>query len=126
MAAAAALVFAAFTALVVGFQLALALGAPWGAYAMGGAFPGRLPKPIRAAALAQAIVLAGLALVVLLAGGVIGTGLPAGWTWVAWVPVGIAVLAVIGNAVTRSAGERRLWLPVAAVMLVASLLVALG
>jgi hypothetical protein len=36
IASVAAIVFAVVTSVGVGFQLALALGAPWGAYAMGG------------------------------------------------------------------------------------------
>jgi hypothetical protein len=36
----AAIVFSLFTAGVIAFQLALAAGAPWGEYAMGGAYPG--------------------------------------------------------------------------------------
>ena len=36
----AAIVYALATAVVVGFQVALAAGAPWGEYAMGGRFPG--------------------------------------------------------------------------------------
>ena len=47
---AAALVYAALTAGIVVFQLALAAGAPWGAYAMGGAFPGQFPLALRVAA----------------------------------------------------------------------------
>jgi hypothetical protein len=35
----AALVYTGISACVAVFQLALALGAPWGSYAMGGAFP---------------------------------------------------------------------------------------
>ena len=53
-----AVVFALVTGMVVAFQVALALGAPWGAYAMGGAFPGRMPPPLRVAALIQAALLA--------------------------------------------------------------------
>ena len=61
----AAVVFAGLTAVVAAFQLALALGAPWGAYAMGGAFPGVMPAAMRAAAAVQILVLGGVALVVL-------------------------------------------------------------
>ena len=50
----AALIFALMTALAVSFQIALALGAPWGHLAMGGRYPGQFPKPMRVAALAQA------------------------------------------------------------------------
>ena len=38
-----AVLYAVVTGLVAAFQVALALGAPWGAYAMGGGFPGRMP-----------------------------------------------------------------------------------
>ncbi len=50
---------------VIAFQVALAAGAPWGAIAMGGAFPGQFPPELRVAAVVQAVLLAGLALVVL-------------------------------------------------------------
>jgi len=40
MGRAAALLYASVSAGVVAFQIALAAGMPWGAYAMGGAFPG--------------------------------------------------------------------------------------
>ena len=40
---AAALLYAAISVGVVAFQIALAAGAPWGAYAVGGAFPGQFP-----------------------------------------------------------------------------------
>lgn len=118
--------FAVLTAGVVGFQLALALGAPWGAYAMGGAFPGRMPPAMRAGAVVQAALLAGLALLVLSAAGMVAPGLVGGWPWLAWVPVGVSALAVVLNASTRSQGERRIWLPVALVLLVCSLGVALA
>ena len=46
----AAIVFAVMTLGVVAFQFALAFGLPWGAYAMGGAFPGKYPVRMRVAA----------------------------------------------------------------------------
>lgn len=111
---------------VIAFQLALALGAPWGAYAMGGAFPGRYPPPMRVAALIQAVLIGGLALIVLSAAGLVMPDLAASLAWLVWVPVAISALAVILNSISRSAGERRIWVPVAAVMLISSLLVALA
>ncbi|MSP57207.1 MAG: hypothetical protein EXR69_16670, partial [Myxococcales bacterium] len=54
----AAIAYALATALVVGFQVALALGAPWGELAMGGAFPGRFPPAMRVAAVVQGALLA--------------------------------------------------------------------
>ena len=67
----AALVFAGLVGLVSAFQLALALGAPWGAYAMGGAFPGVMPAAMRVAALVQIAGLGAVALVVLSRAGVV-------------------------------------------------------
>lgn len=125
LATAAALVFAAFAAGVVTFQVALALGAPWGAYAMGGTFPGRFPPVMRAAALVQAAVIALLALVVLSAAGLVLPSLADTLPWAVWVVVAISLVSLVLNAISRSAGERRIWVPVAIVMLASSLSVAL-
>ena len=116
--------YALVTALVVGFQVALALGAPWGAYAMGGAFPGRIPGSMRAAAALQALVLAALAFVVLADAGLLDLAIIHDLPWLIWIPVAVSAVAVVLNASTRSRGERRLWLPVAIVLLVCSLGVA--
>jgi hypothetical protein len=122
----AALVFAVVAGGVVAFQLALALGAPWGAYAMGGTYPGRFPPPLRVAAVGQGVVIGLLALVVLSDTGLVLPALAAAFPWLVWVPVAVSVVAVVLNAISRSAGERRIWVPVAAVMLVSSLVVALN
>jgi hypothetical protein len=121
----AALVFAIAAIGVVAFQLALALGAPWGRYAMGGAIPGRFPPPLRVAAAVQAVVIALLAVAVLSAAGLALPEVAVTFPWLVWVAVVVSALAVVLNAVSRSAGERRIWVPVAAVLLVSSLLVAL-
>lgn len=122
---ASAFVFAAVAAGVVAFQIALALGAPWGAYAMGGAFPGRLPPAMRAAALVQAAVIALLALIVLSAAGLVVPSLAEALPWAVWVAVAVSLVAVALNAISRSAGERRIWVPVALVLLASSFTVAL-
>ena len=122
----AALIFAVVAGAVVAFQLALALGAPWGAYAMGGAFPGRFPPPLRVAAVAQAVVICLLAVVVLSAAGLVLPDLAAAFPWLVWVPVAVSALAVVLNSISRSAGERRIWVPVAMLLLVSSLVVALN
>ncbi len=121
----AALAYLAATLLVVGFQVALALGAPWGAYAMGGRSPGRLPPSMRLLALVQAVVLGLLALVVLESAGLISRG-RAEWPWLIWVAVAVSAVSVAMNAASRSPGERRLWVPVGLVMLASSLVVALA
>ena len=42
-----------------------------------------------------------------------------------WVPVAVSAVAVALNAISKSAGERRIWVPVAAALLISSLIVAL-
>lgn len=121
----AAVIYSFVTLVVVGFQLALAFGAPWGAYAMGGAFPGRFPPAMRLAAVAQAILLGLMAAVVLSRAGLV---LPQ-WSqvsgWLTWVIVAFVAVSVVLNTVTPSAGERRLWVPATLVLLASSLTVAL-
>jgi len=121
----AAVIFTAVAVVAVGFQLALAAGAPWGAYAMGARFPGRLPVPMRVAALAQGIVLVLLAGVVLARSGLaLEAWLPSA-TWLIWVVVGFSALSLIMNSISSSKGERLVWTPVAVVMVASSLVVAL-
>jgi hypothetical protein len=121
----AAITYAVGTAGVVAFQIALALGAPWGAYAMGGAIPGRFPPPMRVAALVQGALLAFLAVVALSRAGVALSSLAAAFPWLIWVVVAVAAISVVLNLISRSAGERRIWVPVGLVLLVSSVTVAL-
>jgi hypothetical protein len=122
----AGIVYAAATAVVAAFQIALALGAPWGAYAMGGAFPGQFPPAMRVAALVQAGILIGLAGIVLARAGIALRTWERVSRWMIWVVVGFSALSLVLNLITPSAGERMLWAPVAFVLLVCSLLVATG
>ena len=117
-----ALAFLAVAIAAIGFQIALAAGAPWGAYAMGGRIVGRFPPSLRFAAVVQAVVLALLAAVVLARAGLLALPLA---PWTIWVVVAFSGLSLAMNAASRSAGERRLWVPVASVMLATSLVVAL-
>jgi len=102
------------------------VGAPWGSYAMGGAFPGRLPARMRVAAAAQAVLLALVAAVVLARAGLILPSWSAAAGWLIWIVVAVSVVALVLNTITPSAGERRIWAPVAFVMLVLSVVVALA
>lgn len=122
---AAALTFGGVVLVVIAFQLALALGAPWGSYAMGGALPGRFPPRMRVAAAVQAVLLGLVAAIVLAGANVFFPMLDPELGWLLWVPVAISVAAVVLNLITPSAGERRIWVPVSLVMLVSSLVVAL-
>ncbi len=122
----AGIVYAAATAIVVAFQIALALGAPWGAYAMGGAFPGQFPPEMRVAALIQAGILLGFAGIVLARAGIALRRWERVSRWMVWVVVAFAAVSLVLNLITPSAVERMLWAPVALVLLVCSLLVATG
>ena len=120
----AGIVYAAATAIVVAFQIALALGAPWGSYAMGGAYPGQFPPSMRVAALIQAGILLGFAGIVLARAGIALRAWERVSRWMVWVVVAFATVSLVLNLITPSAGERMLWAPVALVLLVCSLLVA--
>ena len=122
---AAALVFALASGVVIGFQLALALGAPLGAYAMGGRYPGRFPGYLRFAALAQALLICILAIAVLSDAGLVVPGFADALPGLVWLAVAFSAESTLLNAITRSPVERRTWLPMSIVMLVSSLIVAL-
>jgi hypothetical protein len=126
LAQAAALAFAALTGVVILFQIALALGAPLGAYAMGGRFPGRFPPQMRVAAVVQALLLAGLAGVVLARAGLALPSWRPSAGWLAWAVVGVSTLSLVMNLATPSRGERMIWAPVAALMLATSVVVAVA
>lgn len=123
---AAAILFSAVTVGVIAFQIALALGAPWGAYAMGGAFPGRYPPRMRVAAAGMAALLVLLVLIVLSSAGLIVVPLLSGLPSLIWLVVAFSAVSVVLNAASRSAGDRRIWVPVALVMLGSSLIVAIS
>lgn len=118
--------FAVLAALVVAFQVALAAGAPWGRFTQGGAHEGRLPAPARAAAAASAVVLTGLALLILARAGLLGDGWHAvSMPW-AWAAVVVSVLTTLANAASRSRYERAVFLPIALGMSATSLIVLLA
>lgn len=122
--ASVAKVFAALTSLVVAFQVALAAGAPWGMLAMGGAFPGQLPAGLRAAAIVQALILILFVLVVAARAQLVLPRWYAASRRLIWAVVAFSAVSVVLNAITPSAVERALWLPVALVLLSCAVLVA--
>ncbi len=129
MNAVAAVVFALTAAGAVAFQLALAAGAPWGTYAMGGRFPGVFPPGMRVAAVVQGAVIAGLAVIVLGTAGALDLAAlraDGGLAWLRWVPVAFSALSLVVNLASPSPGERRIWVPVALVLLASSLVVAVA
>ena len=120
----AAIIYAVVMLGVVAFQIALVAGAPWGAYAMGGASPGQFPPAMRVSAIVQAGLLTGMAIVILARAGLI---LPGWWRashWLAWVVVALTALSLVLNLITPSGGERAIWAPTLALLLISSLIVA--
>lgn len=123
---AAAFLFAAITACVVAFQIALAAGAPWGEYAMGGAFPGQFTPALRISALIQAALLSGMAAVVLSRAGIALARWSRPSRWLVWVIVALTAVFLVLNLLTPSAGERAIWVPMIMGLLVSSVTVAIG
>ena len=121
----AALLYAVMAAGVVAFQIALAAGAPWGAYAMGGAVPGQFPPALRIAALVQAALIVGMAAIVMSRAGLILAGWSRVTRWLVWVVVAVAAVSLVLNLITPSAGERALWAPVLLILLASSAVVAI-
>ena len=122
----AALIFSALCLIVIVFQFALVLGAPWGEYTMGGELKGALPPRRRAAAGVQIVILILFALVALTRAGLI---LPDfyGFSRVAiWVIAAFFVLGSYMNWTSKSKKERYLWGPVNVLMLASSLILALS
>jgi hypothetical protein len=122
----AARLYGALILVVVGFQLALAAGAPWGSLTMGGAFPGQLPQRMRVAVVVQALVLLVCVAIVAARAGVAFPRLAAVSRKLIWLVVGLSTISVTLNAVTRSTWERAIWLPVTLVLLACAVVVARG
>lgn len=104
---------------VIGFQIALILGAPWGRITQGGQTEGPLPGSGRFVALASIAILIGMALAILSS-----DGRWPGWpAWTGWVAVAVNALSMVLNWITTSAPERMLWGPIMTVMFVLALAV---
>ena len=114
------------TLIVAIFQIALALGAPWGEYAYGGTKTGKLPIGFRINSVVAVFVMLGIAGHYLAQLGVFEPILDsAGNAVVNWVLVGFTGLAALANNATRSKKERMVWGIPTILMFLASLAVAL-
>ena len=112
----AAVIYSLLALMLVLFQIAMAMGAPWGHLAMGGRWPGRFPVAMRVVAALQAGLIAAFAWVVLAHAGVVAQHALA--DRVIWVVLAFAVLGAVMNLISPSRDERKLWFPVALAMLV--------
>ena len=121
-----AYLFALVTLVSIFFQIALAAGMPWGHLAMGGRYPGKFPPNMRVGAIIQGALLAFLAMIVLSRAGAAFPGLSNLSNTFIWAPVAISGVSLVMNLITQSKWERILWAPVALLMTVSSLIVALS
>jgi hypothetical protein len=123
----AAIVAVVLLAVIIAFQAALALGAPWGFAAWGGRHQGALPQRLRIASGIGAMVIYPLIiLIVLAAAGLIDADwLPVDAGLVMWVLAGLLALGALANFASRSPRER-FWGPVALAIAVCCGIIALG
>jgi hypothetical protein len=118
-------VVAAGFVLVASFQAALALGAPWGRAAWGGAHR-RLPGGLRIASAVAVVLWLVAALVVLARAGYGWSPIPLSVArWGTWLLFGLLVVGTLMNLASRSRPERLIQTPVAAVLAILCLVVAL-
>lgn len=119
-------IFVSLLAVVAAFQLCLALGLPWGSFAMGGAYPGVYPPEMRIAALVQIPLLALVGAVVLSRAGLAMPSWAPASRWLIWLIVALFGVAVILNLITPSEVERMIWAPVAIILFATALHVAVA
>lgn len=109
------------------FQLCLACGAPWGAYAFGGAHPGKLPLRYRVTSAFSLIIYGFQGAVFASMADLIPTWLPEALvTWILWMFVAFFALGTVMNGISRSKRERYLWTPIVALSFACALVVALS
>ncbi len=123
MSVAAAIAVTIMLAALAVFQLALALGAPLGRFAWGGAHE-RLPTRLRIGSAVSIVLYAVFAGILLDRAGVIDV-IPDGASRIAaWVITGYFVLGIPLNAISRSRRERFVMTPVVTILAVLSAIVA--
>jgi hypothetical protein len=111
---------------IVGFQLALAFGAPLGRAAWGGSHD-RLPGRLRVGSAIAAVIWVLGAAVVLARGGFDISPVPAtAARWGTWVLVVMLSVGALMNFASRSRWERFIWGPVALLLAGLCLVLALG
>lgn len=121
----AGLLFIVLSLFTIGFQVALVFGAPWGEWTMGGRAHGVLTGGWRWVPVLSILILLAFIAIVAARSGLALPGLREWSHSLIWVVVAYSALGCIANAATPSARERKLWLPVVALLLGSSLTVAL-
>jgi hypothetical protein len=119
-------IYIVLSVIIALFQLALALGAPWGDFTLGGRYPGKLPPRIRMAALVQIGILFLFAALVASRGGVAFEGLSGAARIGVWFVAAFFVLGTVMNLSSPSKKERIVMGPANIIALVCAVAVALG
>ena len=122
----AAWVAAGVFALMAGFQLLLALGLPFGQFAWGGEYR-ILPAKFRFASFLSALLFAfGVTAVLERAHLMSFFGRPDIIAVVVWAYAGLFTLSAVGNLFSSSIYEKRLMTPVAIILVITCVAVAIG
>jgi hypothetical protein len=111
-----AIIAATLLGVIAVFQIALAVGAPWGAASWGGRHPGKLPTGYRiGSAIAGLFFYPAVAVFILDSAGVLGDETSSDGGAGLWVLVGLFGLSTVINFISPSKVER-IWAPVALVL----------
>lgn len=119
-----AYIFALLSFVIILFQLALTIGMPWGAASMGGKFPGKYPPRMRVVSLINIFIISFIAAIVLIKSEIIWLQFKSFATVAIYFVVAFSLVATILNTITPSKIERKIWAPVAAILLLTSSIVA--
>jgi hypothetical protein len=121
-----ALIFCILILLTIIFQFALAFGASWGEYSMGGRYPGKFPTAMRILSLFQILILILIGAIVLTkADLILHERYPVSETAI-WFVVAFTAISIIINTITPSKKERKIWAPVTVLLFATALIVALN
>jgi hypothetical protein len=107
------------------FQAMLAAGQPWGRLAWGGQHP-VLPTNLRVSSAMSIVAYASFATIILSAAGIVSVLSDEFVDLAIWVLTGYFTLGIVMNGVSRSRSERLVMTPVAVLLAVSCLVVALG
>jgi len=118
-----AIVFTILSAILVFFQLGLTLGMPWGEASMGGKFPGKYPPKMRVVSLINSFILSIIAVIVLIKADIILPQYKSVSNIAIYFVVAFSAVATFLNIITPSKIERKIWAPVTALLLTASIIV---
>ncbi len=121
-----AYIFLLFATVVSLFQLALALGASWGEMAMGGKIHGRFPLKLRFAAVFQLLLIVFSVIVVLVRAKLYLIEYFELSRTLIWFVVAIFSISLVLNSITSSKKERLLGVPLAIILSISSIYVALS